>query len=68
MQSVEKFEQHSGTLPPIDTCPQARPDDDLDTLVSLALGQEKPIVIIDDDQPVGIVTKDSLLRGMQGEV
>lgn len=55
-------------LPPIDTCPQARPDDDLDTLVRLALDQEKPIVIIDDDKPVGIVTKDSLLRGIQGEV
>lgn len=68
MQSVEQFEQHRGTLPPIDTCPQARPDDDLDTLVRLALDQEKPIVIIDDDKPVGIVTKDTLLRGIQGEV
>lgn len=68
MQSVENFEQHSGMLPPIDTCPQARPDDDLDTLIRHALDQEKPIVIIDDDKPVGIVTKDSLLRGIQGEV
>ena len=68
MQPVEKFEQENGSIPTIDSCPTAGPEDDLDTLVGLALGQEKPIVIIDDAKPVGVVTKDALLRGIQGEV
>lgn len=68
MQPIEKYEQHNGALPPIDSCPQAGPEDDLDKLVGLALDQEKPIVIIDDAKPVGVVTKDALLRGIQGEV
>ena len=67
MRPVDEYEQHSGTLPPVDTCPQAGPEDDLDTLVGLALDQDKPIVIIDDNQAVGVVTKDALLRGIQGE-
>ena len=68
MQTVAQYEQHGVTLPPIDSCPIAGPDDDLDTLVALSLDQEKPIVISEDGSPVGVVTKDALLRGIQGEV
>ncbi|MEL6217750.1 MAG: betaine/proline/choline family ABC transporter ATP-binding protein [Pseudomonadota bacterium] len=52
----------------VDACPQAAPDDDLDALVGLAINQENPIVIMDGGAPVGVVTKDALLRGIQGEV
>lgn len=68
MQPVAQYEQGNGALSAIDDYPQAGTEDDLDTLVGLSLDQDKPIVIIDDNQPVGIVTKDALLRGIQGEV
>ncbi|THH37458.1 ATP-binding cassette domain-containing protein [Aliishimia ponticola] len=68
MQPVEAYETGGRTLPPIDACPTAGPEDNLDVLVSLAVDQENPIVIVDDDKPVGVVTKDSLLHGIKGEV
>ena len=52
----------------MDNCPQTHPDDDLDALVGLSVGQENPIMIMSDGAPVGVVTKDALLRGIQGEV
>jgi len=48
--------------------PEAAPEDDLDTLVSLSTGTDMPVVIKSDGKAVGIVTKDALLRGLQGEV
>lgn len=68
MQPVGQYEQRHGPLPAFDQCPKAGPEDDLDTLVGLSINQEKPIVIFDDAKPVGVVTKDALLRGIQGEV
>ena len=47
--------------------PQATPGDDLDTLVNLAIGTDQPVAIIEDGSTVGYVTKDALLRGIQGE-
>ena len=68
MQSVEDYERNGKRLPPLDDCPQASPEDDLDVLVGLAVNQDNPIVIVSDSKPVGVVTKDALLRGIQGEV
>lgn len=68
MQPVEAYETEGRTLPPTSECPTAGPDDNLDTLVSLAVDQDNPIVIMDDSKPVGVVTKDSLLHGIKGEV
>ncbi len=68
MQSVEAYESNGKPLPSFDDCPQASPEDDLDVLVGLAINQENPIVIVSDSKPVGVVTKDALLRGIQGEV
>lgn len=67
MQPVEKYESGGAKLPELQHCPQAGPEDDLDTLVGLAVNQDNPVVIISDDKPVGVVTKDALLRGIQGE-
>ena len=67
MRPVAEYEANAATLPEMATCPQAGPEDDLDTLVGLAVGQDKPIVIMDDGAPVGVVTKDALLQGIQGE-
>ncbi|HAR53703.1 MAG TPA: glycine/betaine ABC transporter, partial [Roseovarius nubinhibens] len=68
MRPVEAYEQGGRKLPPIDQCPQADPEDDLDALVGRVVGQDNPIVIMSDNKPVGVVTKDALLRGIQGEV
>ncbi|MEL6946515.1 MAG: glycine betaine/L-proline ABC transporter ATP-binding protein [Pseudomonadota bacterium] len=68
MEPVAKYEQRVGKkLPAAKNCPQAGPDDDLDTLVGLSVDQDKPVVIMGDGKPVGVVTKDALLRGIQGE-
>lgn len=57
-------EQH-GAIPK--DAPEAAPEDDLDTLVSLSTGTDLPVVIKADGKAVGVVTKDTLLRGLQGE-
>lgn len=67
MQPVAKYEKQFKKLPAVKSCPQAGPEDDLDTLVGLAVNQDKPVIIVDDGKPVGVVTKDALLRGIQGE-
>ena len=67
MMPKDEYEQKAGPLPPLDACPSAGPEDDLDTLVSLAVGKENPIVIRDAGTTVGVVTKDTLLQGIQGE-
>ncbi|MEM7521972.1 MAG: betaine/proline/choline family ABC transporter ATP-binding protein [Pseudomonadota bacterium] len=46
--------------------PVARPDDDLDTLVGMSTGADLPVLIKDGDALVGVVSKDTLLKGLQG--
>ena len=68
MEPVAKFEKRTGKkLPAVKNCPQAGTEDDLDTLVQLAVDQEKPVIIMSDGKPVGVVTKDALLHGIKGE-
>lgn len=67
MQPVAQYEQQHGPLPDVADCPVAGTEDDLDSLVGLSLDQSNPTVIMDDGKPVGVVTKDALLRGIQGE-
>lgn len=68
MKPIEEYEKNNGKkIKEIDKCPIAKPKDDLDTLIGLAIHQEKPIIIMDDAKPVGVVTKDVLLQGIQGE-
>jgi glycine betaine/proline transport system ATP-binding protein len=67
MVPTEEYEKTTGPLPPISDCRSAGPEDDLDTLVSLVVGQDHPIVIQVDGKTVGVVTKDALLHGIQGE-
>ena len=46
--------------------PEARPEDDLDTLVGLSTGTELPVIIRAQGETLGVVTKDTLLTGLQG--
>ena len=64
---VAEHEAAAGPLPPVGECPQAAPEDDLSALVGMAVGRENPIVIAKGGAPVGVVTKDALLRAVQGE-
>lgn len=68
MEQVDAYRARTGALPAVENCPQMHPEDDLDALFGLSVDQENPIMIMDDGQPVGVVTKDALLRGIQGEV
>lgn len=67
MEPLNAFQARTQIQLAIDKCPKADPDDDLDTLVSLVVDQEHPIVIVSDEKPVGVVTKDALLRAIKGE-
>ncbi|MEL6586998.1 MAG: betaine/proline/choline family ABC transporter ATP-binding protein [Pseudomonadota bacterium] len=48
------------------TYPEARPEDDLDSLVELSTGSALPVLIKSDGAVVGVVSKDTLLQGLQG--
>ena len=47
---------------------EAQPDNSLDDLVTLAVTTQYPILVKSYDKPVGIVTKNSLLKGIQGDI
>ena len=47
--------------------PQAKPEDDLDTIVGLSTGTELPVIIKSENKAVGVITKDTLLQGLQGD-
>ncbi len=52
----------------LDTCPVASPDTDLNDLIDIMVNtDEKYICIMEDNSCVGIVTRSSLLRGVQGK-
>ena len=68
MTPIDAYKAAGHVLPPADACPTAQPEDNLDVLVSVSVDQENPILIMSEGAPVGVVTKDALLRGIQGEV
>ena len=72
MEPPEKYARERGDGDPdlsdAASWPQAVPETDLDSLVNLVIGRDRPIAIRSEgDRLVGIVTKDALLRGIQGE-
>ena len=66
MVAVESHVARHGPIDDSHDYPTARPEDDLDTLVELSTGTELPVLIRHDGNTVGIVTKDTLLHGLQG--
>ena len=66
MVEVESHVAQHGPIDDVHDYPTARPEDDLDTLVELSTGTELPVLIRHDGNTVGIVTKDTLLHGLQG--
>lgn len=66
MEPLGHFQRRRG-LTPEDNWPEAQPDDSLDELVDLSIATQHPIIIKADGKPVGVVTKNALLRGIQGK-
>ena len=65
MDPVEKYENQYGPLS--EDAPTAGPEDDLDHLIAVSVGQDHAVRIVDDGKTVGVVSKDALLQGIQGE-
>ncbi len=66
MEPLEAYEARKGPVEKT-AAPVAQPDDDLDQLIALSVDQDQPILIKDDGNIVGVVSKDAILHGVQGE-
>ena len=60
MEPLESYQK------PLDGAPRADHGADLDQLIDIAVRTDHPVVITDGGTDVGIVTKPTLLRGIQG--
>ncbi|MEC4673202.1 MAG: betaine/proline/choline family ABC transporter ATP-binding protein [Nitrospirota bacterium] len=65
---MQPIESYHGVMGDDLTClPTASPEADLNELINLSVDTDTPILILKDNKPIGIVTKRTLLRGIQGE-
>ena len=67
MEPLGRFKERRGMAPEADW-PVAQPEDSLDELVDLSIATQHPIIIKAEGKPVGVVTKNALLRGIQGKM
>ena len=67
MQDSNEYTQQGHSIQNSDSWAEASPEADLDSLINLAVDRDQPIAIREDGNLVGVVTKDALLRGIQGE-
>ncbi|MEM9605204.1 MAG: betaine/proline/choline family ABC transporter ATP-binding protein [Pseudomonadota bacterium] len=67
MMDPEAYVQGGGSLEGSENWPSASTEADLDSLIGLAVNRDTPVGIVDDGKMVGLVTKDVLLRSVQGE-
>ena len=66
MEPLAQFESREGPLNGA-AWPEAHPDHSLDDLVNISISTQHPVVVKADGKPVGVVTKNALLRGIQGD-
>jgi len=66
MKPVENYQPPQDGLRLADL-PKSHPKASLDALIDIIAAQDKPILVEEDNKPVGIVTKRSLLLGIQGK-
>ncbi|MEE8076630.1 MAG: glycine betaine/L-proline ABC transporter ATP-binding protein [Candidatus Binatia bacterium] len=64
MESIEGY--RSKEVDDLKNCPTAPANATLDHLIGLSVKTDKPIVIVENEKPIGVVTKRNLLRGIQG--
>ncbi|MEM9221192.1 MAG: betaine/proline/choline family ABC transporter ATP-binding protein [Pseudomonadota bacterium] len=65
MEPVDAFTERRGSLD--DAWPEAHPDHSLNELVDLSIATQHPIIVKVDGKPLGVVTKNALLRGIKGD-
>jgi glycine betaine/proline transport system ATP-binding protein len=67
MEPLEAYVRRNG---PVDLAgwPEAHPDHSLHALVDLSIATHHPIIVTADGKPVGVVSKNALLRGIKGEI
>ncbi|WP_343561651.1 quaternary amine ABC transporter ATP-binding protein [Kiloniella sp. b19] len=65
MQPVEAYEQEFGPVDHSDW-PEAHPDHSLDDLINLSISTHHPVIVKADGKTLGVVSKNALLRGIQG--
>lgn len=65
MEPLAAYEQANGKLKQSE-CPVAQPEDTLDALIELLTGKDRPALIKSDGTIVGVISKDRLLKGLQG--
>ncbi len=66
MVPLDEHEAKHGPIKSDIVYPSALPEDDLDTIVELSTESELPVLIQSDGSTVGVVTKTTLLHGLQG--
>ena len=66
MEPIDAFTRRRGA-PDLAAWPEAHPDQSLDQLVDLSIATQHPIVVKIDGRPLGVVTKNALLRGIKGD-
>lgn len=66
MEPDAAYTQRKGPLD-LDAWPEAHPDQSQDQLVDLSIATQPPIIVKIDGKPMGVVTKNALLRGIKGD-
>lgn len=67
MEPIQEYERRLGTLVQ-SACATVGPNDDLDRLVDVSIDSDNPLIVSADGVVVGVVTKQALLRGIQGRL
>lgn len=66
MTPIAQYKQQMNGSIKLDAYPTAGPADTLEALIGLAIDHPEPTVIVEGGTPIGVVTKDALLRGIRG--
>ena len=65
-EDLDAYPRRDGPID-FDAWPEAHPNQSLDQLVDLSIATQHPIVVKLDGRPLGVVTKNALLRGIKGD-
>ena len=66
MEPLDNYIERYGPID-IESCPEAQPEQSLNQLVDLSVSTLHPIIVKVDGKPLGVVSKNALLRGIKGD-